>query len=155
MNSHLVLQYGLRDLMVSSFPYAFLWILWIWLQCCSELSPFPAIWSSWWVGIEFPIRILVDSSASRIHASLVLILVLTCNDSRRDLHRSCLILQVLSCFSEVFVFARIWLDPLARGADAPLRGLRDFGPLSYLAITVFREMIRNTVFTQIRSSPRL
>ena len=27
--------------------------------------------SSWWCGIEFPIRILVDSSASRIHASLV------------------------------------------------------------------------------------
>ena len=37
--------------------------------------PFPAIWSSWWFGNESPIRILVDSSASRIHANYVLILL--------------------------------------------------------------------------------
>ena len=45
--------------------------MWIKLQCCDEFSPFPKIWSSWWCAIEFPIRNLVDSSASRIHASLV------------------------------------------------------------------------------------
>ena len=39
-------------------------------SCCRELSPFPAIWSSWWVGNDSPIRSLVDSLASRIHASL-------------------------------------------------------------------------------------
>ena len=38
-------------------------------------SPFPAIWSWRWCGIELPVRSLVDSSASRIHASLVLILL--------------------------------------------------------------------------------
>ena len=41
------------------------------LQCCSELLPFPAIWSPWWVGNDSPIRSLVDSLASRIHASFV------------------------------------------------------------------------------------
>ena len=41
--------------------------------CCSELSPFPAIWSSWWFGKESPIRSLVDSLASKINASLDLI----------------------------------------------------------------------------------
>ena len=49
--------------------------LWTKLLCCSELSPFPAIWSSWWFGIDSPIRSLVDSLASRIHASFVLILL--------------------------------------------------------------------------------
>ena len=39
------------------------------------ISPFPATWSSSWCGIEFPIRILVDSSVSRIHASFVWILL--------------------------------------------------------------------------------
>ena len=37
---------------------------------CSELSPFPAIWSSWWFGKDSSIRILVDSLASKIHANL-------------------------------------------------------------------------------------
>ena len=45
--------------------------LWTKLYCCNEFSPFPAIWSSWWFGIEFPIRILEDSSPSRTHASFV------------------------------------------------------------------------------------
>ena len=49
--------------------------LWTKLWCCNDFSPFPAIWSSWWVGIEFPIRILVDSSPSTIHASFVWILL--------------------------------------------------------------------------------
>ena len=40
-----------------------------------NFSPFPAKWSSWWCGSEFPIRILVDSSASRLHASFVSILL--------------------------------------------------------------------------------
>ena len=44
-------------------------------QICSELSPFPAIWSSWWVGNDSPTRSLVDSLASRIHASCVLFLL--------------------------------------------------------------------------------
>ena len=35
------------------------------------ISPFPAMWSSWWFGNDSPIRSLEDSSASRIHASLV------------------------------------------------------------------------------------
>ena len=39
------------------------------LQCCSELSPFPAIWSSWYFGRDSSTRILVDSLASTIHAN--------------------------------------------------------------------------------------
>ena len=35
--------------------------------------PLPAIWSSWWFGNVSPIRSLVDSLASRIHARFVLI----------------------------------------------------------------------------------
>ena len=38
-------------------------------HCCSELSPFPAMWSSWWVGNDSRTRSLEDSLASRIHAS--------------------------------------------------------------------------------------
>ena len=45
--------------------------LWTKLQCCNEFSPFPAIWSSWFGSIEFPIRILVDSLASRMDANFV------------------------------------------------------------------------------------
>ena len=41
------------------------------LLCCSELSPLPAKWSSWWFGKSSPIRSLVDSLASKIHASFV------------------------------------------------------------------------------------
>ena len=53
------------------------------LQCCSKLSPLPATWSSWWIGNDYPIRSLVDSLASRIHAyldlkSLVLLRVSPC-----------------------------------------------------------------------------
>ena len=40
------------------------------LSCCSELSPFPAIWSSWYFGRDSSIRILVDWLASKIHANL-------------------------------------------------------------------------------------
>ena len=39
MNSHLFLQYGLRDLKVQSFPYAFWWIHWL-LECTQVLSCF-------------------------------------------------------------------------------------------------------------------
>ena len=39
--------------------------LWWW----RELSPFPAIWSSWHYGRGSPVRILVDSLASKIRAS--------------------------------------------------------------------------------------
>ena len=39
------------------------------LKCCSEISPFPAIWSSWWFGNDSPIRNRVDSLASKIHAN--------------------------------------------------------------------------------------
>ena len=46
--------------------------LWTKLQCCNELSPFTAIWSSWWVGNDSPIRSLVHSKASKIHANFVL-----------------------------------------------------------------------------------
>ena len=42
-------------------------------KCCSELSPFPAIWSSWWFGRDSPIRGLVDSLTFKIHASFDLI----------------------------------------------------------------------------------
>ena len=49
--------------------------LWTKLWCCNELFPSPAIWSSWWFGSDSPIRILVDSLASRIHASFVWILL--------------------------------------------------------------------------------
>ena len=45
--------------------------LWTKLSWCSELFPFPAIWSSWWVGNNSPIRSLGDSLASTIHASFV------------------------------------------------------------------------------------
>ena len=41
--------------------------------CFNELSPFPAIWSSWWFGKDSPIRSLVDSLASKIHANFDLI----------------------------------------------------------------------------------
>ena len=34
-------------------------------------SSFLAIWSWWWCGIEFPIRILANSSASRTHVRFV------------------------------------------------------------------------------------
>ena len=43
------------------------------LQCCIELPLLPAIWSSWWFGRESSIRSLVDSLASRMHASFDLI----------------------------------------------------------------------------------
>ena len=39
------------------------------LKCCSELSTFPSSWSSWWIGKDSPFRSLVDSLASKIHAS--------------------------------------------------------------------------------------
>ena len=45
------------------------------LYCCSELSPFLAIWSSWWFGKDSPICSLVDSLASKIHASVDLALL--------------------------------------------------------------------------------
>ena len=39
------------------------------------LSPFPATWSSWLFGKDSPIRSLVDSLASEIHASFVFTLL--------------------------------------------------------------------------------
>ena len=69
MNSHLFLQYGLRDLMVSSFP----------------------------------IRILVDSLASRIHASFVLFL------SDPPLPQFFIILQGIAGATAVSNFLRAFL----------------------------------------------
>ena len=40
------------------------------LQWCSELHPFPAMWSSWILGAIPSTRSLLDSSASKIHVNL-------------------------------------------------------------------------------------
>ena len=47
--------------------------LWTKLQCCSELFPFPAIWSSWWVDNDSPIRSLCRFASFQMHVSFDLI----------------------------------------------------------------------------------
>ena len=135
--------------------------------------------------------------------------VLTYNDSRKDLHKLCRVprncqckwlrlpirlqelLQAPLCFLRSFCFARIRLDPLGSQVlhhdctsmivsrfttftenfvvwcyqvtkifctrygstnASSARGPCNFGPLAELAISVFREVSINTVFTQIRTS---
>ena len=130
--------------------------------------------------------------------------VLTYNDSRKDLHKLCQknfrfpiwlqeLLQAPLCFLRSFCFAWIRLDPLGgqvlhhdcismivsrftiftenfviccyqvtnffctrygSAIACPARGLCNLCPLADLAISVFREMSINTVFTQILTSRR-
>ena len=67
-------------------------------------SPFPAKWSSWLGGSEFPIRILVDSMASRMHASFVLFL------TDPPLPQCFIILQGIAGATDVSNFLRAKID---------------------------------------------
>ena len=73
------------------------------IVCCNEFSPFPAIWSSWFCGIECPIRSLVDSLASRMHASFVWILL------DAPLPQFFMILQGIAGATDVSNFLRAFL----------------------------------------------
>ena len=67
------------------------------------IVPSPTIWSSWWFGTEFLKRSLVDSSASKIHASFVLILLVA------SLPQFFIILQDIAGVTDVSNFLRAFL----------------------------------------------
>ena len=78
------------------------------------------------------------------------------------LHPDCIsmIVSRFTTFTENFVFCcnqitKFFCTRYDSANASSTRGPCDFGPLADLAISVFREVSMNTVFTQIRTSRRL